>query len=153
MARIHGEFYYPYLFGSSNTVFTEAYKRRWNEVRQTLFSDMHAYLENFRNSSEARGIDKSWEADDRRWGIGWAMKFGRTVTQNVDSIEAWFDHRQPLLDSLISRIGTTDGIESVEHNGKNGNSLAGKTYNVWGRQVAPDTKGIVIRGGHKYVNK
>ena len=29
----------------------------------------------------------------------------------------------------------------------------GKTYNLSGQRVAPDTKGIVIRDGKKYVNK
>ena len=53
-----------------------------------------------------------------------------------------------VLDSLIA--ATTNGIEELNLRHDTGD---GRTYNLMGQEVAPDTKGVVIRHGRKYVNR
>lgn len=147
-ARVHNEFYYQYLFASSNRTFANAYDDRWNSVKDSVLAAMHDYLENYRASDEATALEKSWTADDARWGHGWARNFGSTVSENIDSIEGWLSNRETVLDSLIA--ATTNGIEELNLRHDTGD---GRTYNLMGQEVAPDTKGVVIRHGRKYVNR
>ena len=72
----------------------------------------------------------------------------RDSWQNIDSIEGWFSNREAVLDSLIA--ATTNGIEELNLRHDTGD---GRTYNLMGQEVAPDTKGVVIRHGRKYVNR
>lgn len=46
---------------------------------------------------------------------------------------------------------TPTAVKSVGNN--NENIADGPAYNLMGQKVAPDTKGIIIRNGHKYYNK
>lgn len=155
-APIHNELYFPYLFGSTNKVFSKAFVSRWNEVKDTVFSQVSDFLEDLRSNELGKAIDKTWKADNKRWGHGWAMKFGLTVGENVDSIEDWFTRRKVVLDSLVSQVDTvttTMGITNTRRSTFNVQRFNDRTYNLLGQEVAPNTKGIVIRKGRKYINQ
>lgn len=152
-ANIHNEFYFKYLFDSSNRAFAKAYVDRWKEVRESVIDKMLSFLENYRSSSEGKAIDKSWIADEEVWHLGWKMIYGKTFDANIDTLENWFTLRRQTLDRLIQDIDTTTltGIEipKMDQPFKSDD----KTYNLMGQQVAPMTKGIVIRRGRKYINR
>lgn len=152
-AAIHNQFFFEHLFLSQNKTFAKAYVKRWNEIKGTLFSQMNDFLETYKNSDEAKAVDSSWVADDNVWHESWRMIYGKNVQQQIDTLKQWFTQRQTTLDRLISEIDTSpSGIEDVYQHSAYG-VYDNRTYNLMGQQVAPDTKGIVIRNGRKYINR
>ncbi len=153
-APIHKQFYYQYLFPNSNELFKQTYMNRWAELKQTFFTDINDFLEYYRSSDEAKAVDKSWDADADRWGWDgvWTLKYGRTVSENIDSIENWFNLREVVLDSLVAQLAIPSRISNA-YKLVDYNPTSCRTYNLMGQEVHPDVKELVIRKGKKFFNR
>lgn len=153
-ARVHNEFYYRYLFNNTNNHFVKAYVERWNDVKDSVFATIQRFLEDFRRSEEAKAIDSSWVADDKRWHNASAMRYGQNVNDNIDYMQNWFFNRKKALDSLISKIDTAFIVSNVQRIRKgyvrNQDSNA---YSLLGKKVDSNYKGIIIRRGRKTVKR
>jgi hypothetical protein len=96
---VHDHWFFDLLFNSTNRRFVTAYKRRWNELKPTLFSEMDAFLTAFANSERCIALDNSLVLDRK--------VAGRSVNSVVDAIESlkqWFSSRKIWLDEQISQL-------------------------------------------------
>lgn len=96
---VHNQWFWGYLFNSTNKRFVTAYKRRWNELKPDLFSQMDAYLTDFVNSEECTALDKSFVLDRKVAG-----KNKNTVAEVLGSYKQWFSDREIWLDGQISKL-------------------------------------------------
>lgn len=82
--------------------FANAYRQRWEEVKDTLFVALRNYLEAFANSEEGEALDRAIAADNQLWN-----RSTPTLRQSTDQALAWFEERRLWLDAAISEeIGT-----------------------------------------------
>lgn len=155
-SRIHREFYYDSLFHSSNKAFAKAYVDRWNEVKTTLFDSIHNFLMEYKASDEAVALNKSWAANDSAYNLpaDTYNPTGKTVDENIAFIDNWMTNRKAVLDNLVSKIDTTTTITGIkEINAPEKRYISGRTYNIMGQEVSPNTKGLVIVDGRKRFNR
>lgn len=82
--------------------FANAYRQRWEEVKDTLFVALRDYLEAFANSEEGEALDRAIAADNQLWN-----RSTPTLRQSTDQAIAWFEERRLWLDAAISEeVGT-----------------------------------------------
>lgn len=67
-SSVHSMFYFKYLFNNKqNNSFKRAYRKRWDEVSQTIFNELNSFLDEFVQSEEAPALDTSADLDDQLW--------------------------------------------------------------------------------------
>lgn len=96
---VHDHWFFDLLFNSANKQFVTAYKRRWNDLKSTLFSEMDAFLTAFANSEERKALDNSLVLDGK--------VAGKSVISVIDAIEVfkqWFSSREIWLEEQISQL-------------------------------------------------
>jgi hypothetical protein len=145
-ANIHNwnGFYFYYLFKNKNKTFQNRYVEKYNEIQSTFFNNIIDYLNDFANSREADYINMSRVLDSERWNYENIY----TVADNVESATEWFTSRKIWLDKEIGNMDYSPTyIKNLITNDRECNS----TYNLMGRKVSNNYKGIIIKNGKKYV--
>lgn len=153
-SALHNAYCFGYLLASGNKSFAKAYVGKWDSVKDTLFDRLHDYLAAYRESAEAKAVYRSWVKNELRWDATSTMTEGE-ITAYLDDAISWLERRKPMLDSLMATIDTTSAADAITtaRQESNNSGRVGKTYNIMGQQVSPQTKGIVIRDGRKRLNK
>ena len=137
-ANVHNMFCFQSLFNSKNKAFVRAYKEKWNEVSQTLFSDIPSYLDEFASSEDGLAFDKSIKLDDKRWGT---TSF--SVANSVQYAKNWFSQRKEWLSVNIPMLADVDEISAVR-GVKGGGNRTETMYNLSGQKVSGAGKGLFI---------
>lgn len=96
---VHDRWFFEFLFGSINKSFVCAYKKRWEDLKSTIFDQIDAYFADFANSEESNALDKSLILDSKRWGNG-----PISIMSNIDYIQQWFASRKDWLDENINQL-------------------------------------------------
>ncbi len=148
-SRIHlgtNDFYFPSLFNSSNNTFTNTYKQKWEQVKNSLPDELINFVTHFANSEEGKALQTSREYYSQRWNYN-----TNTINEDIEEMISWFNGHIPLLDKAIQNIddGTSDIKPMMTHH-DNCNSII---YNLQGQPVAKPEGGIYIINGKKYVIK
>ena len=142
-ARIHDSnfFYFPLLFTSDNKSFATQYYKLWEEKRDTLFSQMEQFLNDFLLSDECRKMDYSRILDGHRFNC-----IQPTVRKNINDALKWFSQRKLWLDTMVSQIETSIETPASEQ------KPATATYNLKGMREKPTFRGRGLRivNGRKY---
>ncbi len=136
-----GPFFNP-LFNSPDSTFTEAYRKRWEELSPTLFDEMEQFLYDFAVSDEAAALEKSRELDFNHW-----EDTGPTVEENIESNLQWFRSRKAWLNDTIQKeIAMGISMPSIHKT-----ATSQGRYNLHGQRVPKDAKGIIVEKGRKYI--
>lgn len=144
-SRIHTnstDFYFPALFNNQNKSFVQAYKQKWEAVKNTIPQQIIDYVKTFANSEEGKALQTSREYYTQRWNYDL-----ETIDENVEEMVQWFEEHIPLLDAAINNIDDgTDIIVPI-----NNNYTKTIIYNLQGEKVNFPNKGIYIINGKKYI--
>ena len=132
------------LFNSPDSTFTEAYRKRWEELNPTLFDEMEQFLYDFAVSDEAAALEKSRELDFNRW-----ITTGPTVEENIESSIQWFKTRKEWMKNAINKDFASD-IKKVYVAPM---PFMQKPNSLTGLPIFGGTKGIVVTKGRKYLQK
>ncbi|GAB6982173.1 CotH kinase family protein [Prevotella dentasini] len=145
-ARIHDEYYFGRLFGSSNRTFAETYEALWNEITPTFFDEMTAFLQAYPQTEEGKAAERSRQADWDRWADSNFNPKGGTLAEDVVAAVNWFTARKAFLSSQIATLGvsTVSADKPLR---------SGEYYNLQGQRVSPTTKGLLIHNGRKVFNQ
>lgn len=84
--------------------FANAYKKKWNEVKDTLFDTVIQRLESFVESEEGQAYERAMIQDCKKWG--WSPP---DLRQLINKAEAWFENRKKWLETAI------EGMEQTEN--------------------------------------
>lgn len=95
----HNRSFFSLLFNSTNQSFVRTYKRRWDEIKFTLFNQIDAYLTNYAKSKECTALNKSLVLDSKRWNVETV-----SVTSEIDYIRLWFATRKDWLEESIHKL-------------------------------------------------
>lgn len=149
---IHNDYCFRYLFQSGNKAFVKAYVDKWNAVKDTLFDKIHEYITDFKESSEAEAVYKSFLKTEQMWYDDSTTTISE-IKGNLEYVDSWLQSRQGSLNSLIATIDTTSTTAIRPIPADIATDNGGRTFNIMGHEVPHDTKGIVIRRGKKYLNR
>lgn len=128
----HRILYYGALLDNGNPQFVKEYKKVWKRVGPTLAEDMERFLDEYVNSDEGKGLDKSIPFESRRWG---SVK--RTVAEMAAEALAWFQAREPWLDNAVDAIDAS----VVETRSA---AVPSSYYDLHGRRHSTPPRGITI---------
>ena len=128
----HRILYYGALLDSENPLFVEEYKKVWKRVGPTLAEDMESFLDEYVNSDEGKGLDKSIPFESRRWG---SVK--RTVAEMAEETLAWFQTREPWLDNAMNAIDASVNEPKTS-------VLPSSYYNLHGHRIPMPSRGVTI---------
>jgi len=87
------------LFKSTNQTFVRTYKRRWDELKSTLFSQIDEYLTDYANSAECTALTQSLILDSRRWN-----NTTISVMSEIEYTRQWFASRKDWLEKNIHSL-------------------------------------------------
>ena len=133
------DFYYHYLFYSSNKIFSDTYKQLWNEQKTTILNELISFINNYALSNEATALQLSREYHAEKWNTDI-----NNIYQEAEYYQEWLTDHFNLIDPLIN---TSTNIHEVSC--KKDTEL----YHLLGIKVNSANKGIYIRNGSKYVVK
>lgn len=145
--RSNGLFCYYKLFYSSNKTFNRAYVEKYLRIRERVFGGVAALLDSLETSEGGKALDVSWQYDDRKWNQT------TTLAGEIARARKWFPERREWLDGEVPALAPEIAarIETAAMPAAKADSLA--EYNVLGQRVGRDYKGIVIRGGRKFLRQ
>ena len=92
----HLPYFARLISNSTDRSVANAYRRLWEEVKDTLFVTLKDYLEAFVASEEGQFYDDAIAADNKRWGRAFP-----SLRQLTNETEAWFDSRKEWLETAI----------------------------------------------------
>ena len=95
----HNRTIFKLLFNSTDQSFVRTYKRRWDELKSTLFSQIDAYLADYANSAECTALIQSLILDSRKWN-----NTTISVMSEIDNIRQWFTTRKDWLEQNIHKL-------------------------------------------------
>ena len=99
-ANSHNGLFFLYLFNrKAKSDFVKAYKRKWDEVSETLFDDVSNSLTAFVESDTGEALERSLVLDGLRWGMD-----RQTLRESLDSALEWLTYRKDWLALRIPRI-------------------------------------------------
>lgn len=98
---LHDRWFFKLLFNSNNKRFITAYKRKWEELEPTLFSQMDSFLNDLAQSGECEALDKSLLLNQEVTGAD--IKYV-PVVDTINSFKQWFSSRRTWLDEQISKL-------------------------------------------------
>ena len=84
------------ISNSTDRSFANAYRQRWEEIKDTLFITLKEYLEAFAASEEGQAFDRAITADNKLWG-----RRSPNLRQLTDEALAWFEKRTLWLETAI----------------------------------------------------
>lgn len=84
------------ISNSTDRSFANAYRQRWEEIKDTLFITLKEYLEAFAASEEGQAFDRAITADNKLWGRRYP-----NLRQLTDEALAWFGKRTLWLETAI----------------------------------------------------
>jgi hypothetical protein len=145
-SRIHSsitDFYFLSLLNNSNKTFVNAYKKRWEEIKDIVPQQIINYIKTFAESEEGKALQLSREYYTKRWN-----KPLTTVNEDVTQMIEWFNEHVPLLNIAIQEIDCETSIKqyTMHH-------ISNTTYNLLGNKIIIPYKGIYIKNGKKYIAK
>lgn len=143
-ASIHNNTYgfFKSLLDSPNHSFKQEYIDLWNKCSDAIFAEMLAFLYDFRSSSQMSNLEQSrqlimqlFNYDDSSW------------EEDVQYCISWFEGRKVWLGQSIHQMeeDMLDNVSTVPSFG-----TTSTTYNLAGRPVKSNTKGIRVQLGRKY---
>ena len=143
-ARIHSssvDFYFYNLFNSNNKSFVKAYKKKWDEIKDSIPQQIVQYVQAFAESEEGKALQASREYYYKRWG-----RRLTTVSGDVNNLISWFKDHLPLLDAAILNLNEeTDIAPPYLHD----NDRPTLIYDIQGRRRGRMGKGLHIVDGKK----
>lgn len=144
--RSNGTFCYYKLFYSSNKTFNRAYVDKYLDIRDGVFSGVEALLDSLETSDGGKALDISWQYDDRKWNRT------TSLAGEIARARKWFPERRVWLDREVPLLipETPSRIETAKLPQDAGGLVE---YNVFGQKVGKDYRGIVIRGGKKFLRR
>ena len=84
------------ISNSTDRSFANAYRQRWEEIKDTLFTTLKEYIEAFSISEEGQAFDRAITADNKLWG-----RRCPNLRQLTDEALAWFEKRKLWMDAAI----------------------------------------------------
>ena len=145
-SRIHTgtiDFYFPSLLDNKNRAFIEAYKQKWDEIKNTIPQQIIDYIKAYAESKEGKALQKSREYYTKRWN-----KQLTTVDEDVTEMIDWFENHIPLLDIAIQNIYEGTNILTPYKN-----NTFFSIYNLQGNRRNYPKKDINIINGKKIIIK
>lgn len=92
-------YYFEWLFRSENKMFTETYKKKWNELSPILVDEMNRFLDEFSTSEQGLGIAACMQYDAHRWNYSQG-----TLSTEIEKHKRWFTNRKQWLDEQSADI-------------------------------------------------
>lgn len=145
-SRIHNsnfDFYYDALFNNVNKHFIKTYKKKWHEIKNTIYNQLYDYINSFKYSELGNKLQFSWDCQGKRWNTSII-----SIDNCVDSAIEWFKGHLPLLEQNIGLIDDTDTGIKEYHTYKQKNT---PIYNINGQRIKNTNKGIYIQNGNKFI--
>lgn len=103
-------FYYKELF--KRPEFVEEYQKLWSEVNETIADSTISYIKEF--------IKKDGEAIDKSRKVSppdpWVWR--RTIQDNLEEIENWFEERIPWMNNNVPELLQTVSISNIDSNSR-----------------------------------
>ena len=96
---VHNRWFFELLFNSVNKSFVCAYRKRWEDLKSTIFNQIDTYFADYANSQESKALEKSLILDGNRWGIE-----PLSVKSIINYIQQWFTSRKVWLDENIHQL-------------------------------------------------
>ena len=135
-------FYYNNLLNNENTAFNDAYVTLWEELKDTIFTRLQQWVDNFEQSDMGRGYAASLPYDYARWDYD-----DGGIEPNLTEVRQWLTQREKWLREAFSSIPTS----IVEQLSTDHEKTAKKAHNLLGQPVNPKTyHGFIIKDGRKY---
>ena len=96
--RLHTDIFRKF-FSSSNKELVKQWQYRWCTLSPWLVDSLRACYDRWVESEQAAGIDASRPHDNARWSVE-----NPTVAECRQTVDAWFDARQPWLDKHVASL-------------------------------------------------
>ncbi len=139
-------FYFKELIDSSNDSFRNALRNVWEEKGQYVADNIIQRINFFACSQEAADYQKSRDYQEQ---CGIAPDSSHPYVGDLKYMTQYaidfLTHRAEWMGSHLHEIC---GVEEVSKDNLSDSTM--KTYDVFGRQVSPETPGIQIRNGKKF---
>ena len=123
--HIESNEYFYALMNSSNPSFRNAYVKLWKEKKEEITNTLTAFLNEFKDTEEAKAIDISRKLYNNRWGYYYG-----TVKSDVQHTLKWINSHFPLLDQQIQSIETNISEINYSHDDK-----YKQYYNIQGMKI------------------
>lgn len=130
-SQSHEVFYFGELWRNGGITFSNAYQKKWNEVKVKLFPEISAFLEQFAASSTGEAFSRSISFDSERWG-----KEVVTLETIINEAQDWFANREQWLEQNINGSSAIKSIKAEEQ--------PTLIYSIEGRRLKSLSKGINI---------
>lgn len=147
-ARIHTDpfFIYPKLTESSDNSFARSYCELWSRYKDRLFSQIDSMLAAYPASAEGQALQRARTYDSIQRIYADTLP---VVSVNIEECRAWFRERKEVLQQLIEQRMAPLGVERMPLAPVGRPAAAG--YTLQGTVAPRGYKGIVLKGGKKYV--
>jgi hypothetical protein len=136
------DFYFPQLLSNNNKAFINTYKQLWNDVKDSIFSQLIAFISEYPTTEEGRALQLSRIAHDKRW-----KRTDDSVSQNAENAIAWLTEHWKFMEKEINSDTKIDYTTVFKHYNNN-------IYTLDGKKIINNSslkKGIYIQRGNKYV--
>lgn len=144
-ARVHYDFfYYKDLFNNPNKAFVNEYIRQWNIIKETAFTEVVNFMEDFMYSDEGKALKQSLTLEDKKWGYETTK-----IAEQVTNMKEFLSMRKTWLENAISKLDNGTGIDAIQIDKKNNTFI----YNITGRKASKYSKGLIIYGNKKVIIK
>ena len=126
-SRQHSFFYFPMLFASPNSLFTESYIRIWEEEGHAVVDSTIRYMREYACSDEGHALAASLALDHERWPI-YSVRFD----EYADSVVRWLEERKSWMDVEITRMKTSLSVSRTVPDGHEREDV--HYYDMFGRR-------------------
>ncbi len=103
------EYFYT-LINNSNASFREAYVQLWKDKKEYITNTLTTFLNEFKNSEEAKAIQASRILYNNRWGYNYG-----SVNSDIQRTLQWINNHFPLLDEQIQSLDTSISDINYSH--------------------------------------
>ena len=100
-------YHFNQFFNSANKEFARQYVMKWNEIKDSFFTDILTFIDDFAESDEGKGYSKSVTYDNIRWDSNYSG-----LSSDVAQHRQWFDRRKSWLSQAMTKIDT--GVSSIK---------------------------------------
>lgn len=145
-SRVHSNTFAPYIYPTnSNPAFRDAYLAKWEELKDTVFTSMINFLNEYAASEQADAYDASGKLDSALWGLhNFPVKF------HSDASIAWYTSRKPWMEENMSAVASVSNIAADYSRLKV--NVDGRSLNISGLEngtqvMVYDIQGHLLYGG------
>lgn len=130
---------------NSNPAFRDAYLAKWEELKDTVFTSMINFLNEYAASEQADAYDASGKLDSALWGLhNFPVKF------HSDASIAWYTSRKPWMEENMSAVASVSNIAADYSRLKV--NVDGRSLNISGLEngtqvMVYDIQGHLLYGG------